>query len=223
MPPLRCLAPKVPRPRHSPPHANPFYAYETNPNWPSVISVAHDEADGAGLFVITDRPCVLSGTTLPLSVAGQAILSATTVLPIKFRLQMTGAIPRGSAWQWGDGPCQLVGAGVGGGHAPNAGAGYCADVPGPFTPPPPAVVASAFGIGNEAHLYFGQYLLLGGTPIPDGAFTFDGMWPVSVSRPSPYELAFTTSSPVGLGSMWAVNVQPAWLATALEVPQAGTF
>src|SRR5436190_21941594 len=49
-------------------HANPLYGYGYNPAWPSILSVAHDEADGAALFVITDRPCILLGKQLPLVV-----------------------------------------------------------------------------------------------------------------------------------------------------------
>jgi hypothetical protein len=34
---------------------------------------------------------------------------------------------------------------------------------------------------------------------------------------------FTCSAMLTLGSMWAINAQPAWLVTLLEVPQSGTF
>jgi hypothetical protein len=93
-------------------------------------------------------------------------------------------------------------------------------------PPPvvPAVVTSAFAIGNEAHLYFGQPLELSGAPLdPDGSVTFDGVTPSTVSRPSAYELAFTCPNSLTMGSTWAIHAQPAGLATALAVPQAGTF
>jgi hypothetical protein len=130
-------------------------------------------------------------------------------------------VPRGAAWSWAAGGTGIVDPVTG--HAPNAAAGDCADVPGPYTPPPPAVLTSAFATGNEAHLYFEQYLVFGGTPVPDGAFTFDGFTPSSVSRPNPYELAFTCPNWLTMESTWAVNVQPAWLATALEVPQSRTF
>src|SRR5690349_9006369 len=59
--------------RHAGRHANPLYGYGYNPAWPSILSVAHDEANGGRLFVVTDRPCVLSppanSTRLPLAVA----------------------------------------------------------------------------------------------------------------------------------------------------------
>jgi hypothetical protein len=221
--------------RHTGVPAVPYYGYGYNPAWPSIVSVAHDTADGAAAYVVTDRPCLLAGAAEALPVtfftaAGAAlplvILSATQVLPVKFRLTFTGAVPAGATWQWGPG---------GGGaadlvdpitnHGLNAMAGAVADAPGPYTPPPPAGVTSAWAIGYEATLGFGQYLVLNGAgPIaPDGSIAFDGLWPVSISRPNPYTLTFTTASSMTMGSTWAVNAQPPWLATALAVPQNGTF
>ncbi|HYE17889.1 MAG TPA: hypothetical protein VEA69_05570, partial [Tepidisphaeraceae bacterium] len=120
--------------------ANPYYGYDYNPSWPSILSVAHDTLAGENLYVIVDRPCVLTGIGLPLIVHGSggetlAIVAAAMVLPTKFQVTLSDAVPAGAAWQWAGGAAQLVDAVTG--HAPNAGHGTCADVPGPYVPPPP--------------------------------------------------------------------------------------
>src|SRR4051794_36211517 len=92
---------KLPSQRHAPASKDPFYGHGYNPSWPSILSIAHDTTDGSGLFVVTDRPCVLLSAALPLQIEGLSILTATaTVLPIKFRVSMSGAVPQGAAWQW---------------------------------------------------------------------------------------------------------------------------
>jgi len=58
------------RHRHAPDRADPLYGYGYRPDWPSILSVAHDTTDAARVFVITDRPCVLYGPGLPLTVVG---------------------------------------------------------------------------------------------------------------------------------------------------------
>src|SRR5438045_1961702 len=101
---LRTRNPSPRRPRHETEWAVPGYGVGYNPSWPSILSVAHDEADGGRLFVITDRPCVLvppaNSIRLPLAVAGLSVQDAVEMLPIKFRLQMSGAVPRGAPWTW---------------------------------------------------------------------------------------------------------------------------
>src|SRR5215213_4408333 len=103
-PPLPLPPPvRVRRPRHTPDWRVPGYGVGYNPAWPSILSVAHDEADGGRLFVVTDRPCVLLGSAagLPIAVAGLSVLDCVEVLPVKFALAMSGAVPQGSAWTWG--------------------------------------------------------------------------------------------------------------------------
>ncbi len=78
--------------------ANPLYGYNYNPAWPSILSVAHDEFNGAIVYVITDRPCVLNAGLPPLAIAGRTVSSASMVLPVKCRVTFNGAIARGAAW-----------------------------------------------------------------------------------------------------------------------------
>jgi hypothetical protein len=227
--------------RHRPaaPAANAPYALAYaphNPTWPSILSVAHDEADGGALFVITDRPCLLTGAAdgLPLTVHGaggvpRVVLGVTQVLPVKFRLALTGAVPRGQAWSWG--PPVAGGANL---YDPvtnnrlNAAAGDCADVPGPYTPPPPAVVvASAYGVGGTggwATLTFDRPVTLAPGAVPDDAITFSaGYVASSVSQQDATTLYFELATAVYTGAPWSVNRQPDWVSSPVAWPQSGNF
>src|SRR5258706_339062 len=64
--------------RHDGQRLNPLYGYGYRPDWPSILSIAHDVSDGGRLFIITDRPCALLSPSLPLEVAGLSILGAAT-------------------------------------------------------------------------------------------------------------------------------------------------
>jgi hypothetical protein len=224
MPTATFTAPKSRRPRMNPPHADPFYGYGYNPNWPSILSVAHDESDGGKLFVITDRPCVLLSPQLPLLVEGGfGIIDAVTVLPVKFRLSMSGAPAAGSTWRWDSSlPCQLTDALTH--HVPNSGMGTIADFPGPYTPPPPANVIDSFAGGMDCILYFDEPVILT-APLPalDDAILFDGVAPIGVQYAGSNGLQIYLSNTVGSGSTWQINRQPAWISTILTTPQGGVF
>src|SRR5687768_8541753 len=91
------LAPPRPPHREASRRADPYYGYGYFPNWPSILSVAHDTAAGERLYVITDRPCVLTGIDLPLVVRGAdgealAIVAADAVAPVKFRVTLSDAV-----------------------------------------------------------------------------------------------------------------------------------
>jgi hypothetical protein len=221
------------RPRRDHDRADPDYGVGYRPDWPSILSVAHDEADGGRLFVVTDRPCVLLGPplVLPLAVGGGgggelAVLEAVEILPVKFRLQMSGAVPAGAAWSWG-----AEGAEASSlidpisNHGPNAASGTCADVPGPYVPPASAAVVSASIDGERlvVTLSFDRPLaLLIDPPEPvDDAIQFGAETPAAITLAGAAALAFTLGAPLGEGAGWAVNRQPDWLATPLLVPQSG--
>src|SRR5882724_9452058 len=90
------------RHRHAADRADPLYGYGYRPDWPSILSVAHETTNSTRVLVITDRPCVLYGPALPFAVAGgEAIVDATTLLPVKFRVAFASAIPEGAGWAWG--------------------------------------------------------------------------------------------------------------------------
>jgi len=204
---------------------NPYYGYGYRPDWPSILSVAHDVADGGALFIITDRPCTLGGPTLPLQVAGKSIIAATTILPVKFRVTMSGAIPRDSAWTWGTGTSQLVDAVTG--HAPNPASGNTDDIPGPYTPPPPAnVVSTSYGNTGTAgwvDLTFDQPTIYNGAA-PDSSIIFLGTYTATtVTQLSLNTLRFDIPIAPGTGGAWAINNQPGWIDTPVVVPQSGTL
>lgn len=214
------------RAKTEPGRLDPFYGYHYDPNWPSILSVAHDESDGGRLFVITDRPCGLANVGLPLQIPGLAILDALEILPIKFRVQMNGAVPQGATWRWPGGNSAIYDLRTGIG--PNAAMGTCADLPGPFTPPAPVNVAAAVVSGGNAQLTFdAPVVLIPPTPLPppapDDAITFDGQTANFLTQSDPFTLLFNLSVPIGSGSVWNLARQPAWIATALSVPQNGVF
>jgi hypothetical protein len=203
---------------------DPFYGFGYDPNWPSILSVAHDVDDGGKLFVITDRPCVLLSPQLPLEVdGGFGILDAVAVLPVKFHLTMSGAVAPGATWRWVSGqPCQLTGAVSH--HVPNGGMGTIADVPGPYTPPPPAGVIDAVAAGMDCIITFDQPIAL---TVPLGAFDdgmlFDGYPAIGVQYAASNALQIYLNNSVGPGSTWQVNHQPSWISSILAAPQSGTF
>jgi hypothetical protein len=214
--------------RHVGQRSNPLYGYDYNPAWPSILSVAHDVADGSRLFVITDRPCVLVGPSLPLEVEGLSIASAATVLPVKFHLTMSGAATAGAVWRWTGGGSDLYDPVTS--ATPNAAQGTCADVPGPYTPPTPVnVIATSYGTaggGNAyARLTFDGPVVLNGFPpvTPDDAVTFDGAPGFDVQSADATTLQFLLDTAVGPGSTWAIVRQPAWVATPVVWPASGTF
>jgi hypothetical protein len=232
-PPIRPPAPRShapPRRRSSRPRPEPAYGVGYRPDWPSIRSVAHDETDGGRLFVVTDRPCVLLGPplVLPLSVGGgdgPVVLDAVKILPVKFRLQMSGAVARGAPWNWGNGASSLVDPISG--HGPNPAFGTCDDVPGPYAPPAPAAVVSASIDGDRlvVTLSFDRTLaLLADPPEPvDDAIQFGAESPASIALAGAAALAFTLAAPLGEGSSWSINRQPDWLATPVAVPQSGSL
>jgi len=208
--------------RSDPQRVNPLYGYGYRPDWPSILSVAHDVTDGARLYVITDRPCVLLSPSLPLEVAGLSIVDATTILPVKFRLTMSDAVPQGAAWQWLAGGTQLYDPITG--SALNAAAGNCADVPGPYTPPPPPVTANVVAqsaSGAACTLTFDQPIALSGGSIDD-AILFDGQPATGVVNVDASTLGFDVPF-ASEGSTWSIVRQPAWITTPLTVPQNGAF
>lgn len=224
--PTRILHRKLPSHHRNPDPADALYGYGYDPNWPSILSIAHDETDGGKLFVITDRPCGLNSAALPLQVAGLAVLDASEILPIKFSVGMNGAVPQGATWRWTGNNSQIYDLRTGIG--PNAGAGTCADVPGPYTPPPPANVISAVAMGSNCTLAFDRRIVLVPpsplpTPTPDDAITFDGQVANSVGMADATTLLFNVSVPVGSGSVWNIARQPAWMATMLAWPASGMF
>jgi hypothetical protein len=208
--------------RHDAQRLNPLYGYGYNPAWPSILSVAHDVSDGGRLFIITDRPCVLLSSALPLEVAGLSIIDAVTILPVKFRVSMSGAVPRGAAWQWLPSGSQLYDPITG--YGVNAAMGYCADVPGPYTPPPPPITANVVAqtaSGAACTLTFDQPIALTGAPVDDAIF-FDGAAATGVVGIDAYTLGFDVPF-ASEGSTWSIVRQPAWVTALLTVPQSGAF
>ena len=207
-------------------HGSPLYGYGYNPSWPSILSVAHDTSNGGRLFVVTDRPVILVGgaVSLPFAVAGLSVEEGVAVSPVKFRLWMNGPVPAGSAWTWGaDAPPggELVDPITG--NPLNASSGDCADVPGAYTPLPPASMVAAFAEGNTAQLTFDRPVVLTGDPV-DGAILFDGVQPDSVAGSgSPEVLTFVTPNAIGPGSTWAISSQPSYVVTPIANPAGGTF
>jgi len=201
-----------------------FYGYGYNPSWPSILSVAHDEADGGSLFIIMDRPCVLAGLTLPLVVPESgtplAIVAAEMILPVKFKLTFSDAVPLHAAWRWSGGSCSLYDPITG--NYPNAGGGECADFPGPYTPPAPATVIAATAMGYGCTLQFDRPIALFGTS-PDDAVLFDGVAPMAVANYAPDTLGFECANFLAAGAAWQIVRQPAWVATVLAQPVDGTF
>jgi hypothetical protein len=223
--PTLILKPRPPRRPSAQPLLNPLYGYGYNPAWPSVLSVAHDESNGGRLFVCVDRPCLLAGpvTALPLSVAGLTVLEAVQINAIRFRLWMSGAVPRGAAWAWGPNGTGIVDPVTF--HCPNGGAGGdCTDVPGAFVPVAPANVVSAASFGTSASLTFDKPIISvpgGGTV--DGTITFNGLTPDSLAATGGSTVTFNLPSFVNPGDPWAISGQPAWAATPIAVPQSGNL
>jgi len=218
----RVLKRHVPARHRSPAPTDLRYGYGYNPAWPSILSVAHDVTDGSRLYVITDRPCVLAGPSLPLEVAGLSIVAATTMLPVKFRLTMSDAVPQGAAWQWLAGGTQLYDPITG--HGLNAASGECADAPGPYTPPPPPVTANVVAqsaSGATCTLTFDQPIVLSGGAIDD-AIVFDGAPATGVVNVDANTLGFDVPF-ASEGSTWSIVRQPSWVTTPLTVPQSGAF
>ncbi len=208
--------------RHDGQRLNPLYGYGYRPDWPSILSIAHDVSDGGRLFIITDRPCALLSPSLPLEVAGLSILDAATILPVKFRLTMSGAVPQGAAWQWMGNNSQLYDPITG--YGVNATSGNCADVPGPYTPPPPPVTANVVAqsaSGATCTLTFDQPIILSGGAVDD-AILFDGAAGTGVVNVDASTLGFNVPF-ASEGSTWSIVRQPAWITTLLTVPQGGGF
>ncbi|MDB5320776.1 MAG: hypothetical protein JWN40_2407 [Phycisphaerales bacterium] len=206
--------------RHDAQRANPLYGYDYNPVWPSILSIAHDETDGGALFIITDRPCVLggAGNVLPLTVASLDIVNGAMILPVKFRMVMSGAVPLGAAWQWGTSASDLYDPVTF--HAPNAASGNCADVPGPYTPP--AAVTGTSISGNTCTLVFDRPIILSGAPLDD-AMTFNGYAPNGVTSAGPNTLDLDCPVALNPGDPWAITRQPPWITTPIAWPQGGTL
>lgn len=215
--------PRAARLRHSRSPANPLYGYNYRPDWPSILSIAHDEENGARLFLITDRPCALwfsSPPDLPLQVAGLRIYEAVQILPVKFRLWMDYAVPQGAAWHWLGGSSTIHDTALNG---LNAAQGVCADIAGPYIPYPGALVVSAQAMGNSAILEFDRPVPLVESPVVDDAIVFDGTQPTYVNQLSPYALEFGTNTYVQSGSTWTVARQPDWIRAPVENPASGVF
>jgi hypothetical protein len=164
------------RHRHDHTRADPLYGFGYRPDWPSILSVAHDTTDGARVFIIMDRPCVLYGPALPFTVAGGgSIVDATTLLPVKFRVAFAGAIPQGASWAWGADATQLIDPVSG--HGPNVASGFCADVPGPHTVPHVTIetVETLGDVGDAVRIIFsGPVQLADPMILPAGGFRTNG-------------------------------------------------
>jgi len=232
MPTATYTGPKSHRPRINPAHADPFYGYGYNPNWPSILSVAHDEEDGGKLFMIMDRPCVLYDAFLPLEIVGSSlvVVGAVMVLPVKCHLMMNGAVTLGAMWRWPGNNSHIYDPKTGIG--PNSAMGTIADFPGPYAPPAAANVVSAVAGGNVCTLTFDQPMVLVGGPgpiVPDDAIVFDdGSGPVAATsvQNAPgdwYTLQFAVPDYLGSGATWAITRQPVWMTTAVAWPAGGTF
>ena len=232
MPTATFTPPKSYRPRISPAHADPFYGYGYNPNWPSILSVAHDESDGGRLFMIMDRPCALVDAFLPLEIVGTAltVVGAVMALPVKCHLTLNGAVAAGSMWRWPGNNTHIYDPKTG--FGPNAGMGTVADFPGPYNPPGPATVLAAMALGNTCTLSFDEAMVLVGGPgpiTPDDAIVFDnGSGPVAATSVQNvpgdwFTLQFTVPAPLSAGSTWAITRQPAWLTTGVVNPANGVF
>jgi len=213
---------KLPPLRHTPASRDPFYGHGYNPLWPSILSVAHDEENGGRVFIISDRPCALIDppTGLPLSLAGLDVLEALEILPVKFRLWMSGPVPAGSLWTWGADGAGIVDPIT---NQPlNAAGGSCADMPGPYAPIPPAAVVSAYSGGTTAVLIFDRPVAATGST-PDDAITFNGMTAVFASKVDANTVSFGTPGPIAPGDPWVINRQPEWLSDPVLWPSSGTL
>ena len=221
---------------HLSPHANPLYGYGYNPAWPSILSIAHDEEDGGAVFIILDRPCILtgSGVNLPLLLPAEGTLSivyAASVVPVKVRVVMSDAVPAQARWQWLGGICDLVDPMAG--KYVNAGGGICRDFPGPYLPPPPpppppppapleVIAAVAIG-GSFCTMTFDRGVdLLSGVPVDD-AMLFDGQPALVVTHPHSQMLQFELAASVGPGSTWQIMRQPDWIGDEVAWPRAGVL
>jgi hypothetical protein len=247
MPVVRRNPPRPPRgPRPARGVANAPYAlspFPWSPARPSILSIAHDEADGGALYVIMDRPVILLGSGangLPLLVRTAdggpvEIVSAAQALPYKWRLTLTGAPgPRG-AWQWPDGGGEFAPTPAANfvdpitNHPLNAAAGDCADVPGPFTPTIANVVSTSFGDSGSGTSWVemtfdAPVLLRSPTLTPDVAVIFNGFYAgSSVTQSNLYALRFDVPYALSSGSSWFVQRQPGWVVTGVAAPQSGTF
>ena len=204
------------------PAAAALYGYGYNPCRPSILSVAHDEANGGALFLITDRPCRLEGTGLNLPLwLGEApapIVQAAAALDVKFALVLSAPVPAGAPWRWEAGPSDLVDAA--GALAPNPARGTCDDFPGPFVPPALAQVINASGSGFSAALTFDRPVVRQGYDLDD-AIRFNGMAPAAVDQFTPETLVFQLAGYLSAGDPWEISRQPIYLATPLALPQGG--
>jgi hypothetical protein len=234
--------PRGPRPARNVPNApyalSPF---PWDPTRPSILAVAHDESDGGALLICTDRPVVLSGSaqSLPLTVRAAAggggpvaIVSATQVLPVKWKLSLTGPPTTHGPWFWAADATSTPLANFVDpvtNHPLNAAAGDCADTPGPFAPTMANVVNTAFGDAGAgtswAELTFDAPVLLQSpTLAPDDAIIFNGFYAAtSVSQGNLYALRFDVPYSLSSGSSWFVQRQPSWVVTGVAAPQSGTF
>ncbi|MDB5322121.1 MAG: hypothetical protein JWN40_3752 [Phycisphaerales bacterium] len=199
---------------------NPLYGYDYNPAWPSILSIAHDETNGGRVYLITDRPCVLiSPAGLPLALAGLDILEAVEILPVKFRLWMSGPVPASAAWAWDAGGFGIVDPVTN--HVLNASHGRCDDFPGPYAPPPAVVVATSAS-GTTCTLTFDQPVIRNGNMI-DATILFDGQAPLAATNADANTIQFDCASAVAPGSTWQIIAQPAYLDTILAWPASGTL
>ena len=221
---------RKPQPRHSAPPVNPFYGYHYNPAWPSILSVAHDEDDGAVLYVVLDRPCELSSgwppvVPLVVEVGGYAleIVSVEMVLPVKLRVVLREAVPLRAAWRWMGGECAVSDPITG--AYPNAGAGDCADFPGPYTPPPANVVSvTGPALGSEVAMLFDRAVnIIPGVPVASG-MQFGGQSPVAVWPIDARTLGIRIAVPIEPNvTQWSIDNQPDWIETALTWPTWGVI
>ncbi len=244
MPVVRPRPPRAarrPRPARNLPNAP--YALSPmpwDPTRPSILAVAHDESDGGALLVMTDRPVILAGvgaTALPLTVklAGGgpcAVVSATQILPVKWKLSLTGPPATNGPWFWAADATSTPAANFVDpitNHPLNAAAGDCADTPGPFTPTTANVTGASFGDNGGGtswvEMTFDAPVLLSGPSVtPDDAVTFAGLYAAtSVAQSSLYALRFVVPVSVSSGSAWAIQRQPSWVVTGVASPQAGTL
>ncbi len=173
-----------------------------------------------------DRPCVLAGLTLPLIVpdngAPLTIIEADMIAPIKCRITLSDAVPAHSRWRWTGGYSSLYDPITG--NYPNAGAGDCADFPGPYTPPPPPSVISTNFSGSSCTLTFDRAVtLVEGTPTPDDAMLFDGTVATYAYQADARTLSFGLTVSLNPGSTWQITRQPGWVITQVAWPESGEF
>ena len=98
-----------------------------------------------------------------------------------------------------------------------------AATPEPPPPPgPPHVVSTNFS-GNTVTMTFDQPVECGTGEPTDDAITVNGMTPTYAINADAHTISMAFAAFVNAGEPWAIAYQPAWVTTAIAVPEAGTL